>query len=47
MAKSTWGSSPAMSLVPHVDEAELFEVTRQGLDFYAGFFDRPYPFGNV
>ena len=33
------------SLVPHVDEAELFEVTRQGLDFYAGFFDRPYPFG--
>ncbi len=33
------------SLAPHVDEAELFEVTKQGLTFYAGFFDYPYPFG--
>jgi aminopeptidase N len=33
------------SLVPHMDEAELFEVTKQGLDFYAEFFDVPYPFG--
>jgi len=33
------------SLVPHVDEAELFEVTKQGLDFFAEFFDYPYPFG--
>ena len=33
------------SLVPHVDEAELFEITKQGLDFYAEFFDFPYAFG--
>ncbi|MFA7248047.1 MAG: aminopeptidase N [Dehalococcoidia bacterium] len=33
------------SLAPHVDEAELFEVTKQGLTFYAGFFDYPYAFG--
>ena len=33
------------SLAPHLDEAELFEVTRQGLDFFAEFFDYPYPFG--
>ncbi len=33
------------SLVRHVDTDELFEVTKQGLDFYASFFDYPYPFG--
>ena len=33
------------SLAKHMDTAELFEVTRQGLDFYAEFFDFPYPFG--
>ena len=33
------------SLAPHVDEAELFEVTKQGLTFFAGFFDYPYAFG--
>ena len=33
------------SLVRHVDTTELFEVTKQGLDFYADFFDYPYPFG--
>ncbi len=33
------------SLAKHLDTAELFEVTRQGLDFYADFFDFPYPFG--
>jgi len=33
------------SLVPHVDEEELFEVTKQGLDFFADFFNYPYPFG--
>ncbi|MDA0350637.1 MAG: aminopeptidase N [Chloroflexi bacterium] len=33
------------SLVPHIDEAELFDVTKQGLDFFAEFFDYPYPFG--
>ena len=33
------------SLQPYVDEAELFEVTKQGLTFFADFFDYPYPFG--
>ncbi len=33
------------SLAKHLDTAELFEVTRQGLDFYAEFFEFPYPFG--
>ncbi len=33
------------SLVEHVDEGELFAITKQGLDFYASFFDYPYPFG--
>ena len=33
------------SLAPKVDEAELFEVTKQGLTFYAEFFNYPYPFG--
>ena len=33
------------SLAPHVDEAELFEVTKQGLTFFAEFFDYPYLFG--
>ncbi|MGE0597997.1 MAG: aminopeptidase N [Dehalococcoidia bacterium] len=33
------------SLAKHLDTPELFEVTRQGLDFYADFFSFPYPFG--
>ena len=33
------------SLVQYLDEDELFEVTKQGLDFYAQFFDYAYPFG--
>ncbi len=33
------------SLAPHLDQDELFEVTKQGLDFFAEFFDYPYPFG--
>ena len=33
------------SLVRFLDEDEVLEVTRQGLDFFAGFFDYPYPFG--
>ena len=32
------------SLVPYLDEEELFEVTKQGLDFYTSFFDYSYPF---
>ena len=33
------------SLVRHLDEGELFEVTKQGLDFFGEFFDYAYPFG--
>ncbi|MQA00097.1 MAG: aminopeptidase N [Dehalococcoidia bacterium] len=32
------------SLARYVDTDELFEVTRQGLDFYSEFFNYPYPF---
>jgi aminopeptidase N len=34
------------SLERHLDAAEIFEVTRQGLDFFARVFDQPYPFGD-
>jgi len=33
------------SMAKYLDTAELFEITKQGLDFYADFFDFPYPFG--
>ncbi len=33
------------SLVKYVDIDEIWEVTKQGLDFYADFFAYPYPFG--
>ena len=33
------------SLARHLDTDELFAVTRQGLDFFAEFFDYPYAFG--
>ena len=33
------------SLAPHMDPDELFQVTKQGLTFFADFFDVPYPFG--
>ncbi|HET7486757.1 MAG TPA: aminopeptidase N [Acidimicrobiales bacterium] len=32
------------SLAPHLDADELFELTRQGLDFFTAEFDYPYPF---
>ncbi len=32
------------SLAPHMDSGEIFEVTRQGFDFFPGWFERPYPF---
>ena len=32
------------SLAPHLDPAELLTVTRQGFDFFADLFARPYPF---
>ena len=33
------------SLMKYLDSDEIFAVSRQGLDFYAEFFDYPYPFG--
>jgi aminopeptidase N len=33
------------SLEEHLDAEEIFEVTRQGLDFFERVFDQPYPFG--
>jgi aminopeptidase N len=32
------------SLARHLDPAEIFEVTRQGIDFYAALFEQPFPF---
>jgi len=32
------------SLFRFLDPDEIFEVTRQGLDFYAALFDHPFPF---
>ena len=32
------------SLARFLDPDELFEVTRQGIDFYAALFDQPFPF---
>jgi aminopeptidase N len=32
-------------LAPHFDAAEIFTVTKQGLDFFHEQFDFPYPFG--
>ncbi len=33
------------SLARYLDAAEIFEISKQGLDFYADFFAVPYPFG--
>jgi len=33
------------SLAQYLDAAEIFEITRQGLDFYEKAFDCPYAFG--
>ncbi len=33
------------SLSRYLDAEEIFEVSKQGLDFYADFFGVPYPFG--
>ena len=32
------------SLAPYLDTEELFDLTRQGLDFFTAEFDYPYPF---
>jgi aminopeptidase N len=32
------------SLARFLDPGEIFEVTKQGLDFYAALFDHPFPF---
>ncbi|OZD10728.1 aminopeptidase N [Rhodococcus sp. 06-156-3C] len=33
------------SLAEHFDPDDIFEITKQGLDFYHDAFDFPYPFG--
>ena len=33
------------SLASLIEADEIFEITKQGLDFYAEYFDHPYPFG--
>ncbi|GIW12668.1 MAG: hypothetical protein KatS3mg062_0107 [Tepidiforma sp.] len=33
------------SLARYLDAVEIFEVSKQGLDFYSDFFGVPYPFG--
>ena len=33
------------SMAPYVDADEIFEVTRQGFDFFEPFFGIPYPYG--
>ena len=33
------------SMAKHLDTDELFTISRQGLDFFGAFFDRPYEFG--
>ncbi|MDJ0392121.1 aminopeptidase N [Rhodococcus sp. G-MC3] len=33
------------SLAEHFDPEDIFEITKQGLDFYHDTFDFPYPFG--
>jgi len=33
------------SLKPFLDHEEVFEITRQGLEFYTDYFGQPYPFG--
>ncbi len=33
------------SLAQYLDADELFEVTKQGFDFFHAYFDHPYPFG--
>jgi aminopeptidase N len=33
------------SMAQYFDTDEVFQITKQGLDWYADFFDFPYPFG--
>jgi aminopeptidase N len=33
------------TLAPYMEAEEIFEITKQGFDFYAKAFDYPYPFG--
>jgi aminopeptidase N len=34
------------SLAAHLDPGDIFQITRQGLDFYTALFQSPYPFAN-
>ncbi len=42
--KTDLGLYVRRSLAEHLDADEIFEVTRQGLDFFERVFDQPYPF---
>ncbi len=53
-AQSSWtrddltvelGALCRASLATHFDPEDIFEITRQGLDFFHDKFDFPYPFG--
>ncbi|WP_062650413.1 aminopeptidase N [Streptomyces maremycinicus] len=39
------GAMCRKGLAPHFDSADVFLVTKQGLDFFHDHFDYPYPFG--
>ncbi|MFE1921825.1 aminopeptidase N [Streptomyces asoensis] len=39
------GAMCRKGLAPHFDPADVFLVTKQGLDFFHDHFDYPYPFG--
>ena len=39
-----FGVACRRSLAEYLESAEIFEITSQGLDFYAELFDQPYPF---
>jgi aminopeptidase N len=38
------GAGCRASLAAHLDAGDIFEITRQGLDFYTELFRTPYPF---
>jgi aminopeptidase N len=39
------GLACRQSLLQFLDSDDIFAITRQGLDYYTGLFDRDYPFG--
>ena len=45
VARSRSASSSAQSLLEHLDADDIFEVTKQGFEFFEDAFDMAYPFG--